>query len=160
MKPIQAHNEDETKAIAAALAAFLIPGDIILLEGDLGAGKTTFTKGLATGLGIKRVIKSPTYTIIREYLDGRLPLYHMDVYRLEETGGTDLGLEEYFEGDGVSIVEWATFIPEDIPSEYLQIKLQPSGEDLTERTITFKAVGQHYEELLSRLDESEKEKGV
>ncbi|MEG0288580.1 MAG: tRNA (adenosine(37)-N6)-threonylcarbamoyltransferase complex ATPase subunit type 1 TsaE [Carnobacterium sp.] len=160
MKPIQAHNEDETKAIAAALAAFLVPGDIILLEGDLGAGKTTFTKGLATGLGIKRVIKSPTYTIIREYLDGRLPLYHMDVYRLEETGGTDLGLEEYFEGDGVSIVEWATFIPEDIPSEYLQIKLQPSGEDLTERTITFKAVGQHYEELLSRLDESEKEKGV
>lgn len=160
MKPIQAHNEDETKAIAAALAAFLVPGDIILLEGDLGAGKTTFTKGLATGLGIKRVIKSPTYTIIREYLDGWLPLYHMDVYRLEETGGTDLGLEEYFEGDGVSIVEWATFIPEDIPSEYLQIKLQPSGEDLTERTITFKAVGQHYEELLSRLDESEKEKGV
>ncbi|ALV21920.1 tRNA (adenosine(37)-N6)-threonylcarbamoyltransferase complex ATPase subunit type 1 TsaE [Carnobacterium antarcticum] len=160
MKPIQAHNEDETKAIAAALAAFLVPGDIILLEGDLGAGKTTFTKGLATGLGIKRVIKSPTYTIIREYLDGRLPLYHMDVYRLEETGGTDLGLEEYFEGDGVSIVEWATFIPEDIPSEYLQIKLQPSGEDLTERTITFKAVGQHYEALLSRLDESEKEKGV
>lgn len=160
MKPIQAHNEDETKAIAAALAAFLVQGDIILLEGDLGAGKTTFTKGLATGLGIKRVIKSPTYTIIREYLDGRLPLYHMDVYRLEETGGTDLGLEEYFEGDGVSIVEWATFIPEDIPSEYLQIKLQPSGEDLTERTITFKAVGQRYEALLSRLDESEKEKGV
>lgn len=160
MKPIQAHNEDETKAIAATLATFLVPGDIILLEGDLGAGKTTFTKGLATGLGIKRVIKSPTYTIIREYLDGRLPLYHMDVYRLEETGGTDLGLEEYFEGDGVSIVEWATFIPEEIPSEYLQIKLQPSGEDLTERTITFKAIGQHYETLLNRLDESEKEKGV
>lgn len=160
MKPIQAHNEDETKAIAATLATFLVPGDIILLEGDLGAGKTTFTKGLATGLGIKRVIKSPTYTIIREYLDGRLPLYHMDVYRLEETGGTDLGLEEYFEGDGVSIVEWATFIPEDIPSEYLQIKLQPSGEDLTARTITFKAIGQHYEALLNRLDESEKEKGV
>ena len=125
MEKLYAHDERETKDIAAKLAKWLEPGDLILLEGDLGAGKTTFTKGLATGLGIKRVIKSPTYTIIREYLDGRLPLYHMDVYRLEETGGMDLGLEEYFEGEGVSIVEWAKFIPEDLPTEYLQIKLQP-----------------------------------
>jgi tRNA threonylcarbamoyladenosine biosynthesis protein TsaE len=142
-------NELETKELAAKLAKWLEPGDLILLEGDLGAGKTTFTKGLATGLGIKRVIKSPTYTIIREYLDGRLPLYHMDVYRLEETGGTDLGLEEYFEGDGVSIVEWAKFIPEDLPTEYLQVKLQPSGEDLVERDISFKATGLHYDKLLN-----------
>ncbi|MER2002546.1 MAG: tRNA (adenosine(37)-N6)-threonylcarbamoyltransferase complex ATPase subunit type 1 TsaE, partial [Carnobacterium inhibens] len=96
MKPLRARNEEETKTVAADLAKWLEPGDVILLEGNLGAGKTTFTKGLAEGLGIKRVIKSPTYTIIREYLDGRLPLYHMDVYRLEETGGMDLGLEEYF----------------------------------------------------------------
>lgn len=142
-------NELETKELAAKLAKWLEPGDLILLEGDLGAGKTTFTKGLATGLGIKRIIKSPTYTIIREYLDGRLPLYHMDVYRLEETGGTDLGLEEYFEGDGVSIVEWAKFIPEDLPTEYLQIKLQPSGEGLVERDISFKATGSHYDKLLN-----------
>lgn len=150
MEKLYAHDERETKDIAAKLAKWLEPGDLILLEGDLGAGKTTFTKGLATGLGIKRVIKSPTYTIIREYLDGRLPLYHMDVYRLEETGGMDLGLEEYFEGEGVSIVEWAKFIPEDLPTEYLQIKLQPAGEDLMERTILFNPIGQRYTKLLNR----------
>ena len=150
MEKLYAHDEKETKDIAAKLANWLEPGDLILLEGDLGAGKTTFTKGLATGLGIKRVIKSPTYTIIREYLDGRLPLYHMDVYRLEETGGMDLGLEEYFEGEGVSIVEWAKFIPEDLPTEYLQIKLQPAGEDLTERMILFNPIGQRYTQLLNR----------
>lgn len=155
MKRLKAHNEEETKAAAAELAKFLEPGDVILLEGNLGAGKTTFTKGLAEGLGITKVIKSPTYTIIREYLEGRLPLYHMDVYRLEETGGMDLGLEEYFEGDGVSIIEWATFIPEDLPQEYLQIKLVPVGEDLMERELTFDPVGKRYEELLRSFDEDQ-----
>ncbi|MER2174276.1 MAG: tRNA (adenosine(37)-N6)-threonylcarbamoyltransferase complex ATPase subunit type 1 TsaE [Carnobacterium sp.] len=155
MKRLNAHNEEETKAVAAELAKFLEPGDVILLEGNLGAGKTTFTKGLAEGLGISKVIKSPTYTIIREYLEGRLPLYHMDVYRLEETGGMDLGLEEYFEGDGVSIIEWATFIPEDLPQEYLQIKLVPTGEDLMERELTFDPVGKRYEELLHSFEEGQ-----
>lgn len=152
MKQLKAHNEVETKGVAADLAKLLEPGDVILLEGNLGAGKTTFTKGLAEGLGITKVIKSPTYTIIREYLEGRLPLYHMDVYRLEETGGTDLGLEEYFEGDGVSIVEWATFIPEDLPQEYLQIKLVPVGEELMERELTFSPVGKRYEELMRKFN--------
>lgn len=139
--------------MAAKLAKFLEPGDLILLEGNLGAGKTTFTKGLAEGLGISKVIKSPTYTIIREYLEGRLPLYHMDVYRLEETGAMDLGLEEYFEGDGVSIVEWATFIPEDLPQEYLQIKLVPIGDDLTERELNFYPIGERYEELMRKFED-------
>ncbi|MEK4947491.1 tRNA (adenosine(37)-N6)-threonylcarbamoyltransferase complex ATPase subunit type 1 TsaE [Carnobacterium sp. FSL W8-0810] len=152
MKPLRTRNEEETKTVAADLAKWLEPGDVILLEGNLGAGKTTFTKGLAEGLGIKRVIKSPTYTIIREYLDGRLPLYHMDVYRLEETGGMDLGLEEYFEGDGVSIIEWATFIPEDLPQEYLQIKLMPVGEELMERELTFYPIGKRYEELMQKFE--------
>ena len=155
MKQIKARNEEETKIIAATLAKLLEPGDTILLEGNLGAGKTTFTKGLAEGLGITKVIKSPTYTIIREYLEGRLPLYHMDVYRLEETGGTDLGLEEYFEGEGVSIVEWATFIPEDLPQEYLQIKLVPVGDDLMERELTFSPVGERYEKLMRNFEESQ-----
>ncbi len=152
MKPLRARNEEETKTVAADLAKWLEPGDVILLEGNLGAGKTTFTKGLAEGLGIKRVIKSPTYTIIREFLDGRLPLYHMDVYRLKETGGMDLGLEEYFEGDGVSIIEWATFIPEDLPQEYLQIKLMPVGEELMERELTFYPIGKRYEELMQKFE--------
>ncbi|WP_035051561.1 tRNA (adenosine(37)-N6)-threonylcarbamoyltransferase complex ATPase subunit type 1 TsaE [Carnobacterium pleistocenium] len=153
MKHIRAKNEEETKTVAAKLAKFLEPGDLILLEGNLGAGKTTFTKGLAEGLGISKVIKSPTYTIIREYLEGRLPLYHMDVYRLEETGAMDLGLEEYFEGDGVSIVEWATFIPEDLPQEYLQIKLVPIGDDLTERELNFYPIGERYEELMRKFED-------
>lgn len=148
MQTLHAKNENETKAIAAELAQYLEAGDILLLEGDLGAGKTTFTKGLAEGLGIKRVIKSPTYTLIREYNDGRLPLYHMDVYRLEETGGTDLGLEEYFEGEGVSVVEWATFIPEDIPEQHLEIHLERAGSDLMEREITFIPKGVRFETLL------------
>ncbi|AOA03130.1 MAG: tRNA (adenosine(37)-N6)-threonylcarbamoyltransferase complex ATPase subunit type 1 TsaE [Carnobacterium sp.] len=149
---LNANNEQETRAIAAKLAEYLTAGDVILLEGNLGAGKTTFTKGLAEGLGIKRVIKSPTYTIIREYTEGRLPLYHMDVYRLEETGGTELGLEEYFQGDGVSIVEWATFIPEDLPKDYLKINLIPTGANLEQRELIFTATGTHYSQMLAELE--------
>lgn len=148
MKILYTKNETETRAVAAELAHYLEAGDVILLEGDLGAGKTTFTKGLAEGLGIKRVVKSPTYTLIREYKDGRVPLYHMDVYRLEETGGSDLGLEEYFEGEGISVVEWATFIPEDIPEQHLEIHLEPEGSERMERKITFIPKGKRFEDLL------------
>lgn len=92
------------------LATLLKAGDVPL-EGDLGAGKTTFTKSLAKGLGIERNVNSPTFTIIKEYKSGRLPLYHMDVYRLGDEF-EDLGFDEYFEGDGVTVVEWAHLIEE------------------------------------------------
>lgn len=94
-----------------------------MLDGDLGAGKTTFTKGLALGLGIKKNVKSPTFTIVREYHEGRLPLYHMDVYRLEDASADDIGLDEYFNGDGVSVVEWSQFIDDELPNEYLIIHI-------------------------------------
>ncbi|KRN57981.1 tRNA (adenosine(37)-N6)-threonylcarbamoyltransferase complex ATPase subunit type 1 TsaE [Carnobacterium divergens] len=149
MRTKHAKNEAETKEIAKSLADFLKEGSVLLLEGNLGAGKTTFTKGIAEGLGIKEVIKSPTYTLIREYQSGRLPLYHMDVYRLEEVGGDELGLEEYFQGEGVSIVEWATFIPEDLPKEFLKIKLVPMGEDFSERNLVFEPVGAQYEQIVA-----------
>ena len=149
MRTKHAKNEAETKEIAKSLADFLKEGSVLLLEGNLGAGKTTFTKGIAEGLGIKEVIKSPTYTLIREYQSGRLPLYHMDVYRLEEVGGDELGLEEYFQGEGVSIVEWATFIPEDLPKEFLKIKLVPRGEDFSERDLVFEPVGAQYEQIVA-----------
>ncbi|AOA00762.1 tRNA (adenosine(37)-N6)-threonylcarbamoyltransferase complex ATPase subunit type 1 TsaE [Carnobacterium divergens] len=149
MRTKHAKNEEETKEIAKSLADFLKEGSVLLLEGNLGAGKTTFTKGIAEGLGIKEVIKSPTYTLIREYQSGRLPLYHMDVYRLEEVGGDELGLEEYFQGEGVSIVEWATFIPEDLPKEFLKIKLVPMGEDFSERDLVFEPVGAQYEQIVA-----------
>ena len=97
-------NRDATIALGKKIGQQLVAGDVLVLDGDLGAGKTTFTKGLAAGLEIPDIIKSPTFTIIHEYQDGRLPLYHMDAYRLENGGAEDLGLEEYFDGDGVSVV--------------------------------------------------------
>ncbi|WP_346703601.1 tRNA (adenosine(37)-N6)-threonylcarbamoyltransferase complex ATPase subunit type 1 TsaE [Ligilactobacillus agilis] len=150
---IVATNPDQTQTVGKKLAALLQPGDLILLAGDLGAGKTTFTKGLALGLGIKRNIKSPTFTLIREYKEGRLPLYHMDVYRLEDGGAEDLGLEEYFNGDGVSVVEWASFIPEELPTEYLEIRLNKDETDDNKRYIDFNAQGKHYEKLVAKLAE-------
>lgn len=141
----------ETIAIGEKLATRLQGGELILLDGDLGAGKTTFTKGLAKGLGIARNIKSPTFTLIREYSMGRLPLYHMDVYRLEETGGADLGLEEYFNSSGVSVVEWSQFIQDELPSEYLLVQLKKDPDNDDKRVLIFEAHGKKYQELLEEL---------
>lgn len=150
---IETKDETETMWLGELLGALVEPGDVLLLEGELGAGKTTFTKGLAKGLGIENVIKSPTYTLIREYTKGRLPLYHMDVYRLEEVGGDDMGLEEYFYGNGVSVVEWSTFIAEDLPPHYLKINLDRSGEFLENRTLTFHPQGERYMQIVQDLRE-------
>ena len=116
---------EETRAFAVRLAGFLRGGDVIALEGDLGAGKTTFTQGLAEGLGVKRKVNSPTFTIIKEYA-GRLPLYHMDVYRVEDAF-EDLGFDEYFEGNGVTVVEWAHLIEAQLPENLLLFKLYLEG---------------------------------
>lgn len=151
MLKIKVDSVNQTQTIAKQMAPLLEAGDIILLDGDLGAGKTTFTKGLAEGLGIHRNIKSPTFTIIREYQQGRLPLYHMDVYRLEETGGDDLGLEEYFEGDGVSVVEWSQFVGDEIPTEHLVIHLNKDDQNDDVRYLEFEPHGQRYEKLIDEL---------
>ena len=132
MKTITLPNEDVTKKLACDLATLSKAGDIFLLTGDLGAGKTTFTKGFAEGLGISQMIKSPTYTLIKEYETGRLPLYHMDVYRLAE-GASDLGLEEYLEGDGVCIIEWGHLIKTELYTPYLEIFIDKSSD--TERDL-------------------------
>ncbi|QMU07166.1 tRNA (adenosine(37)-N6)-threonylcarbamoyltransferase complex ATPase subunit type 1 TsaE [Levilactobacillus suantsaii] len=144
-----------TMAIGQQLAPGLRAKDVILLDGDLGAGKTTFTKGLAAGLGIKRNVKSPTFTIIREYQDGRLPLYHMDVYRLEDGSGDELGLEEYFNGDGVNVVEWSKFIADELPEHYLRIIFKrddAAGEN--QRTLSFEPHGDHFDQLVAQLQAS------
>ncbi|MED3645455.1 tRNA (adenosine(37)-N6)-threonylcarbamoyltransferase complex ATPase subunit type 1 TsaE [Halalkalibacterium halodurans] len=138
---------EATMAFAQKLADKLLAGDVITLEGDLGAGKTSFTKGLALGLGIKRVVKSPTFTIIREY-KGRLPLYHMDVYRLNEEE-EDLGFDEYFHGDGVTVVEWASLIEGRLPPVRLAITITHAGE--SERQLSFTAYGERWEEVLKEL---------
>jgi tRNA threonylcarbamoyladenosine biosynthesis protein TsaE len=108
-------SEAETQAVASELAATLKPGDVLLLSGDLGAGKTTFVKGLAAGLGIDPdEVSSPTFTLLHEYRGGRLTLYHADLYRLDKTATDDLGLEETGVRDGVLAIEWPDRLSHDI----------------------------------------------
>ncbi|MCH1627443.1 tRNA (adenosine(37)-N6)-threonylcarbamoyltransferase complex ATPase subunit type 1 TsaE [Fredinandcohnia quinoae] len=141
------YSPEETWEISYKLAEQLQPGDVLTLEGDLGAGKTTFTKGLAKGLGITRTVNSPTFTIIKEY-HGRLPLYHMDVYRLENSC-EDLGFDEYFEGEGVTVVEWSHLIEEQLPVNRLVITIQNQGE--TTRKINVQPIGERYHQLCEEL---------
>lgn len=140
------YSAEETANLARKLAEKLQPGDVITLNGDLGAGKTTFTKGLARGMGIKRNVNSPTFTIIKEYA-GRLPLFHMDVYRLD--GEEDLGFDEYFDSEGVTVIEWAERIKDRLPEERLAVEIRLCSE--TERTITFKPNGDRYVLLCEEL---------
>lgn len=144
-------NEAQTIELAKTLTNYLKPGMTLLLEGDLGAGKTTFSKGIGEGLGIKRIIKSPSYTIIREYQEGEYPLYHIDLYRLEEGEVSDLGLEEYFDGSGITLVEWASIAPEDMPEERLEIKLAVSADSINQRTIQFHPQGEQYKKIVEQL---------
>lgn len=118
---------EQTIQIGRWIGERLPKGTVVVLEGDLGAGKTTFSKGIAEGLGITQMIKSPTYTIIREYEEGKYPLYHMDVYRVGDSA-EDLGLEEYFESDGISLVEWGSMIEELLPNNRLEITLYHQDE--------------------------------
>ncbi|MCA0970419.1 tRNA (adenosine(37)-N6)-threonylcarbamoyltransferase complex ATPase subunit type 1 TsaE [Halobacillus litoralis] len=138
---------DETMEFAERLGERLEEGDVCTLEGDLGAGKTTFTKGLGKGLGVKRTINSPTFTIIKEY-QGRMPFYHMDVYRLEDSD-EDLGFDEYFNGEGVCVVEWAHFIEEFLPEKRLAIQIAYKGDD--ERVISLDAHSDHFDQICKEL---------
>ncbi|WP_416829669.1 tRNA (adenosine(37)-N6)-threonylcarbamoyltransferase complex ATPase subunit type 1 TsaE [Ectobacillus polymachus] len=142
---------EETIGLAEKLGHLLMEGDVLTLEGDLGAGKTTFTKGLAKGLGVKRVVNSPTFTIIKEY-NGRIPLYHMDVYRLEESD-EDLGWDDYFYGQGVTVVEWAHFIQPYLPDQLLAVKLHHEGEHM--RKIKLEPIGDRYIRLCKELLQNE-----
>lgn len=129
---------EQTIQIGRWIGERLPKGTVVVLEGDLGAGKTTFSKGIAEGLGITQMIKSPTYTIIREYEEGKYPLYHMDVYRVGDSA-EDLGLEEYFESDGISLVEWGSMIEELLPKNRLEIILY--HQDETTRQMKIKGYG-------------------
>lgn len=130
----------ETRALGARLAASLRPGDVLLLFGDMGAGKSEFTRGIASGLGIAGPIASPSFTILQVYEDGRIPLYHFDWYRMENVEELyELGMEEYLGGDGVAVIEWPTRCPEAIPESYLEVVLKPAGENL--REISWRSAG-------------------
>jgi tRNA threonylcarbamoyladenosine biosynthesis protein TsaE len=132
----------QTLAVAAALGELLVAGDVILLVGDLGAGKTAFVQGLARGLGVEEPVTSPTFTIVQEY-DGRLPLTHVDVYRLDRVQDLyDLGLEE--RGDrGVTVVEWGDLVEQVVPAEHLVVRIEPGAAD-TERVLELSCYGSRW----------------
>lgn len=144
---IEVNSPEETERFAANLAEYLQPGDLLTLEGGLGAGKTTFTKGLAKGLGIKRMVNSPTFTILKQY-SGNLNLNHLDVYRLENSD-EDIGFDELFAEDAVSVVEWAQFIEEYLPQERLDIIIERLSEE--SRSIQLNPTGTRYETLCKEL---------
>lgn len=133
-------NIAQTQRLAQIIGETANVGDNLVLTGDLGVGKTTLTKGIAQGLGIDRMIKSPTYTIIREYEEGRIPLYHMDVYRVSE-GAEELGLEEYFEGEGLCVIEWGNLLGDVLPREYLELILTKDTTNQNSRLVEFRAHG-------------------
>ena len=145
---ITTHSEKETIEVAENLESEKFPNMVICLEGDLGSGKTIFTKGFAGAMEIEENITSPTFNIIKEYTTGELPLYHMDVYRLDGKVD-DLGIEEYFTKGGVVIIEWADMIKEYLPEERLDIKIKVLDEDA--RVLIFTPHGEKYEEILGAI---------
>ena len=145
------HSKESTQEIASKLASFLVRGDVILLDGDLGAGKTTFVGGIAKALHIEDEVISPTFNIMKCYFDGTLPLYHIDAYRLEGQN-IEIGLDEYIEGDGICFIEWPKFIEPLLPDECLRIEIHNKGENT--REITFYSDSKHFDEVLSKLEEA------
>jgi tRNA threonylcarbamoyladenosine biosynthesis protein TsaE len=148
---INSHGPEETQAIGKRLGTLARPGDVYLLVGNLGSGKTCLTQGIAWGLGIKEHALSPTFVIMRE-MHGRISLYHVDLYRLdrlEETG--DLGLDDYFYGAGVTVVEWAEKAMGLMPSDYLLIQIEYVSD--SERSLTLTPQGKRYEEMILRFED-------
>jgi len=146
-------NPEETKKIGNYLAGLLKPGDIILFFGELGSGKTCLTQGIAATMKVKEMVNSPSFTIINEY-HGKFPIYHFDLFRLNSFYELyDLGYEEYFYGDGITIVEWAEKIDQNLPFEYLKIII--TFLDQKKRKIEFSPIGERYEQLIKEFKKYE-----
>lgn len=137
-------NENDTLRLAENIESEKWPNMIICLIGELGSGKTIFTKGFANAMGIEETITSPTFNIIKEYLNGELPLYHMDVYRLDEDDNS-VGFDDYFNKGGVTIIEWADIIKNKLPEKRLEIYFKIIDEN--NRVLVFKPFGEEYESL-------------
>ncbi len=137
---------EDTMELAENIESEKFPGMVICLNGELGSGKTVFVKGFAKSLGITETITSPTFSLIKEYNSGEMPLYHMDVYRIEEADGT-IGFDDYFNKSAISIIEWAEMIEDELPSERLELIFRVIDENT--RVIIFKPFGSKYEDLVS-----------
>lgn len=139
MQIFETHSEDETYALGVKIGETAQPDTVYALSGDLGVGKTVFTKGIAAGLGITEPVTSPTFTIVQSYMGGRLPLYHFDVYRISDIDEMEeIGYDDCFFGGGVSIVEWAEFIEELMPENTIHIRIEKDldkGPDVRRITI-------------------------
>lgn len=136
----------ETERLGAALAQYLLPGDVLAYTGDLGAGKTAFTRGLAAGLGITDRVTSPTYTVVNEYLSGRLPLFHFDMYRLHSADELfDIGWEDYLTRGGVCAVEWSENVEEAL-EDPIRVELRKVNDDPEQRVISIEG-GQRFADL-------------
>ncbi|WP_318530318.1 tRNA (adenosine(37)-N6)-threonylcarbamoyltransferase complex ATPase subunit type 1 TsaE [Streptococcus sp. 20-1249] len=139
-------NERELTTIGQRLGNLLQAGDILVLSGDLGAGKTTLTKGIAAGLDIEQMIKSPTYTIVREY-EGRLPLYHLDVYRIGDEPDS-IDLDDFLYGDGVTVIEWGELLDASLLDDYVTVTIKRSGDG---RELTFAGHGARSQALVEEM---------
>lgn len=148
------NNKEETISLGKKISNYLIKGDVLLLKGDLGAGKTTFVKGVGLGLGIKDEINSPTFNILKCYFNKPLPLYHIDAYRLEDVSSENknIGLEEVIDGDGVCVIEWPMFIEEFIDfNKTLDITIHSIDDN--KRSISFETNNDdHFKKLYSFLE--------
>ena len=145
-------SEEETRELGRRLASVLRHGDVVLLVGELGTGKTCLAKGLARGLDVGENVQSPTFTLLREYR-GRIPLFHLDAYRLEGPWDLfDLGIEEYLEGEGVLLVEWGDRARDFFPGDFLEIRLEFTDEE-ERRRITLLPRGEGWVERIGRLQQ-------
>ncbi|MTI53457.1 tRNA (adenosine(37)-N6)-threonylcarbamoyltransferase complex ATPase subunit type 1 TsaE [Geosporobacter ferrireducens] len=150
MIKLTSHDPKETDQIGYKLGTLLQKGDVVCLTGDLGAGKTTMTQAIARGLGVKEDVTSPTFALIHEY-NGRMPVYHFDVYRIRNIEELeDLGYEEYFYGQGVCIIEWASQIREVIPKEHLWIHIQ-QGVECDSREIRIEGTSARFDSIMEEL---------
>ena len=150
---LSSNSREETMLIGKKVAKHLWVGSVLTLSGDLGAGKTTFTKGVGLGLGITEPINSPTFNILKCYFNEPLTLYHIDAYRLEDVNpeNKDIGLEEVIEGDGVCLIEWPMYIEEFIPEDVVNVEIYNKGEN--DREIIFKTTSDKYNDLFNFLRE-------
>jgi len=151
----QTKSSAETIRIGKSIGSRLLPGDVVALVGELGAGKTQFIKGMATGIGVGKptYISSPSFTLINEY-PGRIPFYHIDLFRLEwEKEAEELGLEDYFQGKGITAIEWADKIPSFLPKEMLSIHIAYTGEKT--RSIEILGKGKRFLNLVNQIQSSE-----
>jgi tRNA threonylcarbamoyladenosine biosynthesis protein TsaE len=147
---LQTHSADETRQLAGGLAPLLVPGDVLVLAGDLGAGKTTFVQGLAKGLGIVERVTSPTFILMKEYPGGRFPLMHLDVYRLGKVQEViDLGIDEYLDPSYVVAVEWGDMVEPLLPQEHLKVEITHNGGDA--RTVSLMGKGNHWKARMATI---------